>query len=41
VRSAENVPLASRIAQLSEYVEVAYRVGGVPAHRRSDEAQQD
>jgi HD-GYP domain-containing protein (c-di-GMP phosphodiesterase class II) len=29
----EQVPLAARIAQLSEFTEVAYRVGGVPAVR--------
>jgi HD-GYP domain-containing protein (c-di-GMP phosphodiesterase class II) len=29
--SGEDVPLASRIAQLAEYIEVAHRVGGVEA----------
>ena len=29
------MPLASRISQLAEFVEVAFRVGGVPAARRS------
>ena len=30
-RSGEAVPLASRLAQFSEYVEVAHRIGGAPA----------
>jgi hypothetical protein len=30
-RSADGVPIASRIAQLAEYVEVAHRVGGIEA----------
>ena len=32
--SGEAVPIASRLAQLAEYVEVAYRVGGVAAVRK-------
>ena len=32
-RAGEQVPLASRIAQLAEYVEVAHRVGGLDAAR--------
>jgi HD-GYP domain-containing protein (c-di-GMP phosphodiesterase class II) len=31
--AGDDVPLASRIAQLSEYLEVAYRVGGIDAAR--------
>jgi HD-GYP domain-containing protein (c-di-GMP phosphodiesterase class II) len=33
VLSAEQIPLASRIVQLAEFSEVAFRVGGVPAVR--------
>ena len=33
VLAGEEVPIASRVAQLAEFVEVAHRVGGVPAAR--------
>jgi HD-GYP domain-containing protein (c-di-GMP phosphodiesterase class II) len=33
-RKGEQVPIASRLAQLSEFVEVAYRVGGIEAVRK-------
>jgi HD-GYP domain-containing protein (c-di-GMP phosphodiesterase class II) len=31
--SGEDVPLAARLSQLAEFIEVAFRVGGVPAAR--------